>query len=182
MYLIKTAKINVYNSMIMMEKSGQDLNDLSLSTKNSISKIESLVNQAKSKLKNNDLQSENGAIQTALKAAILSSELAQRENVSYTDEDNTPIKLDIPVWVKNNAAWWANDAITQTEFMQTLEYLIKQKILIIPDLATSESSTETSTVPEWIKNNAAWWASGEIDDEAFVAGIQFLIKQGVITV
>ncbi len=181
-YLIKTAKINVYNSMIMMEKSGQDINDLPISIKNSISKIESLVKQANSKLKLNDLRSENGAIQTALKAAILSSELAQRENVSYTDEDNAPIKLDIPAWVKNNAEWWANDAITQNEFMQTLEYLIKQKILIIPDLSTSESSTESASVPEWIKNNAAWWAAGEIDDEAFVAGIQFLIKQGVIRV
>ncbi len=41
---------------------------------------------------------------------------------------------------------------------------------------------KTMTIPEWIKNNAAWWASGEIDDEAFVAGIQYLIKKGVITV
>ncbi|AFS80731.1 hypothetical protein NKOR_04205 [Candidatus Nitrosopumilus koreensis AR1] len=37
-------------------------------------------------------------------------------------------------------------------------------------------------VPEWVKNNARWWASGEIDDEAFVSGIQFLIKQGIINV
>ena len=180
--LIKTAKINVYNSMIVMEKSGQDINDLPTSSKNSISKIETLVKQANSKLKVNDLQSENGAIQTALKAAILSSELAKRENVSYNTDDNSVVELEIPVWVKNSAEWWANDAITQTEFMQTIEYLIKQKIVTIPDLATSESTDESASVPDWIKNNAAWWAAGEIDDEAFVAGIQFLIKKGVITV
>ncbi len=178
-YLIKTANINIYNSMIVLEKSGQDINDLPIITKNSISKIESLVKQAKSKLQLNDLRSENGAIQTALDAAIRSSKLAQQENVSYGTGDAT-VKLDIPAWVKNNAEWWANDASSETEFIKTIEYLIKQKILIIPDMASSESASESSSVPTWVKNNAKWWASGEIDDKAFVSGIQFLIKQGVI--
>ena len=35
------------------------------------------------------------------------------------------------------------------------------------------------TVPAWIKNNAGWWAEGAIDDDAFVQGIQFLIKENV---
>ncbi|MBC8502638.1 MAG: hypothetical protein H8D35_05870, partial [Nitrosopumilus sp.] len=181
-YLIKTAKINVYNSMVAMEKSGQDIDDLPITTKNSITKIESLVKEANSKLKVNDLQSKTGAIQTALEAAILSSELAQKENISYNTNDNSAVELEIPAWVKNNAEWWGNDAITQSEFMQTIEYLIKQKILIIPDLATSETETSASSVPEWVKNNAKWWAAGQIDDEAFVSGIQYLIKNGVITV
>lgn len=181
-YLIKTAKINIYNSMIVMEKNGQDLDNLPIITKSTISKIEKLLDQADTKLKENDLLSENGAIQTALEAAILSSELAQNQNVSYNIGDKSPVKLHIPEWVKSNAEWWANDAISQNEFIKTIEFLIKQKILIIPDLASSESATESSSVPEWVKNNAAWWAAGEIDDEAFVAGIQFLIKQGVIKV
>ena len=37
-------------------------------------------------------------------------------------------------------------------------------------------------VPEWIKNNAGWWAEGAIDDDAFVQGIQFLIKEGIMQV
>ena len=35
-------------------------------------------------------------------------------------------------------------------------------------------------IPEWIKNNAGWWAEGIIDDEAFVNGIQYLVKEGII--
>ncbi len=182
LYLIKTAKINVYNSMIMMEKDGKDINNLPISTKNSLTKIESLVNQAKSKLSDNELYSDNGAIQTALEAAIISSKLTQKENVSYVEVENSSIKLEIPEWVKNNARWWGNDAISQTEFLKTIEYLIKQKILLIPDLASSQTESSTTMVPEWVKNNARWWASGEIDDEAFVSGIQFLIKQGIINV
>ena len=37
-------------------------------------------------------------------------------------------------------------------------------------------------VPDWIKNNAGWWAEGQIDDQTFVNGIQFLIKEEIIQV
>jgi len=40
----------------------------------------------------------------------------------------------------------------------------------------------TPIVPEWIKNNAGWWAEGAIDDEAFVQGIQFLISNGILDI
>ena len=41
---------------------------------------------------------------------------------------------------------------------------------------------EKATIPDWIKNNAAWWAEGQIDDDAFVQGIQFLIKEGILKI
>ena len=58
--------------------------------------------------------SDNGAIQTALKAAILSSEFAEKQGVSYVTEEKPLETLEIPQWIKNNAGWWANDAISQT--------------------------------------------------------------------
>ena len=36
-------------------------------------------------------------------------------------------------------------------------------------------------VPEWIKSNAGWWANGDIDDNTFVQGIEYLVKNGIIT-
>jgi len=180
-YLIKTAKINLYNSMIEIERNGGDLNKLESPTKKTISEIESLLDQSDSKLKGNDLLSDNGAIQTALKAAILSSEFAEKQGVSYVTEEKPLETLEIPQWIKNNAGWWANDAISQTEFLKTIEFLIKQKILIIHDIATTET-TSSAPVPEWIKNNAGWWADGQINDESFVNGIQYLIKEGIIKV
>jgi len=37
-------------------------------------------------------------------------------------------------------------------------------------------------IPEWIKNNAGWWANGDIDDDSFVQVIQFLIEEGIIKI
>ncbi len=45
----------------------------------------------------------------------------------------------------------------------------------IPDLTSQE-------IPSWIKNNAGWWADGSIDDNSFVGGIQFLIKEGIMKI
>ena len=41
---------------------------------------------------------------------------------------------------------------------------------------------ETPEIPGWIKNNAGWWADGSIDDNSFVQGIQFLIKEGIMKI
>ncbi len=40
----------------------------------------------------------------------------------------------------------------------------------------------SNEIPAWIKNNAGWWANGDIDDNSFVQGIQFLIKEGVMKI
>ncbi len=39
-----------------------------------------------------------------------------------------------------------------------------------------------ASVPVWVKNNAGWWSSGQIDDQSFVSGVKFLIEEGIITV
>ena len=39
-----------------------------------------------------------------------------------------------------------------------------------------------TSIPDWIRTNASWWADGSIDDKAFVGGIQFLIKEGIIQI
>ena len=39
-----------------------------------------------------------------------------------------------------------------------------------------------ANVPSWIKNNAGWWAEGAIDDETFVQGIEYLVKENIIKV
>ena len=40
----------------------------------------------------------------------------------------------------------------------------------------------SNQIPSWIKNNAGWWADGSIDDNSFVQGIQYLIKEGIMRI
>ena len=39
-----------------------------------------------------------------------------------------------------------------------------------------------ATIPDWIKNNAGWWAAGSIDDDSFLNGISYLIQNSIIVI
>ena len=86
----------------------------------------------------------------------------------------------VPAWVKKNAGWWADDTISESEFIQGIQFLIKDGIIVIPP--TTASAEKSQSVPDWVKKNAGWWADGTITDDEFVNGIQHLIKTGIISV
>ena len=86
----------------------------------------------------------------------------------------------IPTWVKNTAGWWSDDKIPDSSFIETIEFLIKDEMIIveIPDL-DSEVANE---IPLWVKNTAGWWSEDKIHDITFVSAIKYLMSQGIIHV
>ena len=54
-------------------------------------------------------------------------------------------------------------------------------MLFVPP-SMSTTAAQDSEIPAWIKNNAGWWAEGQIDDSSFLQGIQYLVKEGIIKV
>ena len=89
-------------------------------------------------------------------------------------------EISIPDWIRNNALWWSEKQIDDITFIQGIEYLIKNNIIVIPQ--TSQEDSESKDIPSWIRNNAGWWADGQIDDKTFVQGLEFLIQKGIIRV
>jgi hypothetical protein len=79
----------------------------------------------------------------------------------------------VPEWVKNNAGWWADGQIPDSAFIDGIEYLIKDGIIVVSNAKQSESQTDG--IPEWIKNNAGWWADGRIPDSAFIDNTRLCI-------
>jgi len=57
-------------------------------------------------------------------------------------------------------------------------------VLDVPVSPAKDSTTPPppQSIPSWIKNNAGWWADGQIDDNSFVQGIQWLIKEGIMKI
>ena len=53
--------------------------------------------------------------------------------------------------------------------------------MIITETAQG-SGSGSDGIPEWIKGNAEWWAAGQIDDNTFVSGIQWLISNGIMRI
>ena len=89
--------------------------------------------------------------------------------------------VSLPVWIKNNASWWADGSIDDGTFVQGIQYLINKKIMIIPP-TVQNSETGVTEIPDWVQNNAGWWADGLITDDDFVSGIQWLITNGIMKI
>ena len=100
----------------------------------------------------------------------------------------------IPDWIRNNAKWWSEGAIGDSDFTSGIQFMIKENIMIIPDLPEEVTQMELKdekramgmereqNVPDWVRNNAGWWADGLISDDDFVSGIKYLVEQGIIQV
>ncbi len=106
----------------------------------------------------------------------------------------SPEPSHIPTWIKNNAKWWSEGAIGDSGFFGGIQYMIKENIMVIPDLPEEVTQMELKdekramgmereqNVPDWVRNNARWWADGLISDDDFISGIKYLVEQGIIQV
>ncbi len=47
---------------------------------------------------------------------------------------------------------------------------------------TKTTKTGFPGIPLWVKNNAMWWYEKQIENEDFVAGIQYMINEEIITI
>ena len=45
-----------------------------------------------------------------------------------------------------------------------------------------EDSDTKKEIPDWIRNNAGWWATDQISDSEFLGGIKYLIEKNIIVI
>jgi len=64
-------------------------------------------------------------VPTGPNVSIDKDELSYEELVELEDEHVIPI----PNWVKNNAEWWYLGALSEDEFLASIEYLVKEGII-----------------------------------------------------
>ena len=126
-------------------------------------------------------------ILTGLGTENYESFFAANSEFSITTSAETQVILEspespetVPGWIKNNAGWWAEGIVGDNEFVQSIQFLIKEGILAVPNTETQSEGAQE--IPGWIKNNAGWWAEDLISDRDFMKGIQFLVEQRIVVI
>jgi len=64
--------------------------------------------------------------------------------------------------------------------MRSSIVLILSFSLIGSGILVPNSSAQDAQIPNWIKNVAGWWAIGDISENEFLAGIEYLINNNII--
>ena len=145
----------------------------------------------------------------------------ETSDIDFSQSSSEPL---VPSWVKTNAGFWAQNQIDDETFANGIKFLIKEKIMNIPNLEKYEPKPQlhfieiekgpqhyidryyndefyqewfdTSypdytieeavgyssdlVIPDWVKTNAKLWTNDMITDIEFIAGIEFLIENGII--
>jgi len=99
----------------------------------------------------------------------------------YQKTDTIKESKTIPDWIRNNAKWWSLAQISDQDFANGLEYLIKENIINVPRGTASEGKAEPQ-IPSWLRKNAGWWSQGLLADDEFLKSIQWLINNGFIKI
>lgn len=85
--------------------------------------------------------------------------------------------ISVPESIKDEAGWWADNQIEDSDFASSIEYLASQNVMQL-----AGPSGPDSHIPQWVKAIAGWWAEGKIPDKEFVNAVQFLVDHGIIKV
>jgi len=55
-------------------------------------------------------------------------------------------------------------------------------ILLFCVSVISLSTVDASSIPDWVKNNAKWWAEGNISEADYISSLQYLINRGILSI
>ena len=100
--------------------------------------------------------------------------------ISGFDKGLPPELPTIPQWVKLNADWWATDQISDSEFLEGIEFLFDKEIISVPSRdVIAESQWQ---IPQWVKNSSEWWYEEKISDDEFLNIIENLVERKIIVV
>ena len=71
----------------------------------------------------------------------------------------------VPAWVKNNAGWWADGTISENDFLNGIQYLIKMGIMQVSSTAvTDDMSSPSQYQSTSSESKESQTSSGELED------------------
>jgi len=86
----------------------------------------------------------------------------------------------IPQWIKTNADWWITNQISDSEFLEGIDFLFEKQIVSVPERdVIAESQWH---IPSWLKIPVGWWAEEKISDDDFLNIIKNLVKREIIII
>ena len=59
---------------------------------------------------------------------------------------------------------------------------VNDELGVVSFKLNAQSDQSEKSIPVWVRNNAGWWADGQIDDSSFVSGLQWLISNGIMKI
>jgi len=92
----------------------------------------------------------------------------------------------VPHWIKVNSKYWSQGKIDQSAFTNGIQYLVDQRVIQVSNEKISGTNIPVnkkiieSSIPDWVKDIAGWWAEGDISNLDFFNAIEHLVMRKII--
>ena len=100
--------------------------------------------------------------------------------ISGFDKGLPPELPKIPQWIKTNANWWITNQISDSEFLEGIDFLFEKQIVSVPQRDVIPESQWN--IPSWVKTSTGWWYEGKISDNDYFNIIENLVKRKIIVI
>ena len=87
----------------------------------------------------------------------------------------------VPEWVKHIANWWSMGNISDEKFTDSMQYMIKKEIVMIPENEIFENTNELKMI-SFVRNNFSQWSQNEIPDNEFYKNMNWLIENKFVKI
>jgi len=91
-----------------------------------------------------------------------------------------PPSVQVPSWIQTTAGFWVDGFSSDDEFVNAIEFLIKERVIVIPP--TASGGETAAEIPSWIKTTTGYWVDGFTSDKEFVTAIQWLIENDIMRI
>ena len=88
---------------------------------------------------------------------------------------------NVPEWVKDSTNWWTLTKISDQDFLKSLEYMIENNIIKIPENKVFENEDELKMM-SWIRNHLSVWSQNASSDDEFFKSTQWLMDNKLINI
>ena len=88
---------------------------------------------------------------------------------------------NVPEWVKDSTNWWTLTKISDQDFLKSLEYMIENNIIKIPENKVFEKESELKMM-SWIRNHLSVWSQNASSDDEFFKSTQWLMDNKLINI
>ena len=102
-------------------------------------------------------------------------------SITGFDPNGEPIIPElIPNWIRIDADLWSNDKISDSEFLEGINFLFERQVIFVQlkDIVVPSQWK----IPSWVKISAGWWYEEKISDDEFLTIIENLVERKIIVI
>ena len=86
---------------------------------------------------------------------------------------------EVPSWVKNTVEWWSLTKINDEDFLESLEYLIENDVIVITEKQSTTNNNELKMMSV-SRTDLNTWSQNQSSDKEFFENIHWLMDNNLI--